>query len=163
MSEITIKEYADSRGKSVQSVYQQLKGKRTNSIISSHIKEKIVNNKKTKVLDDVAIKILDEASNTSVQILEENNKQKEYEEAIKQVNSLKEENDKLKNLLVSIQNKLIDTQTLLIEEPKKTQDLYIELNSVNKENQDLKDEIIKLKEELNNEKNKSFWSKLFNK
>ena len=44
MEEMTIKQYADSRGKSVQSVYQQMNRKRIKDPIKEHIKEVVINN-----------------------------------------------------------------------------------------------------------------------
>lgn len=62
---ISVKEYAKSRGKTVQAVYQQLKSKENADLITGHITSHRVGNKMVKFLDDVAVQILDKASSSA--------------------------------------------------------------------------------------------------
>lgn len=63
--EVSVKEYAEQRGKTVQAVYQQMKRKENAEALDGHILLRQVGNKKVKYLDDVAIGILDAASNSA--------------------------------------------------------------------------------------------------
>lgn len=148
MEEMTIKQYADSRGKSVQSVYQQMNRKRIKDTIKEHIKEVVINNKSTKILDSIAIELLDNASNTSVQIIEQGSKQKELEEALKQLEQLKSENEQLKNKLLDAQGMVIKMQETLLEAPKQQESMLIEWKDAIKENTELKEELSKYKKTL---------------
>lgn len=81
---ITIKQYAESRNKSVQAVYQQIKRKENSVRLDGHIHISRVGNKDTKFLDDVAVEILDESSQKSVQIIEQTNDKEKIEELEKE-------------------------------------------------------------------------------
>ena len=63
--EVSVKEYAVQRGKTVQAVYQQMKRKDNAAALEGHVILRQVGNKKVKYLDDVAIGILDAASNSA--------------------------------------------------------------------------------------------------
>lgn len=63
ISEISVKDYAQSRGKTVQAVYQQMKSKHNSVALSGHIISRLVGNKHVKFLDDVAVAVLDKATN----------------------------------------------------------------------------------------------------
>lgn len=145
---MTIKQYADSRGKSVQSVYQQMNRKRIKDTIKEHIKEVVINNKPTKILDSIAIELLDNASNTSVQILEQDSKQRELEEALRQIEQLKNENELLKNKLLDNQDMVIKMQNSLLEAPKQQETMLIEWKDALKENTELKEELSKYKKTI---------------
>lgn len=88
----TIKEYAEKNHKSVQAVYGQLKRKENAALLKKHIFIRKINNKNTKVLDEEAIKILDEASRQAPSIV----MQKDTSEELDQ---LKIEN---RNLLIKV-------------------------------------------------------------
>lgn len=148
LNEMTIKQYADSRGKSVQSVYQQMNRKRIKDTIKEHIKEVIINNKPTKILDSIAIEILDNSSNTSVQIIEQDSKQRELEDALKQIEQLKYENEQLKNKLLDNQEMVIKMQNSLLEAPKQKETMLIEWKDTLKENTELKEELSKYKKTI---------------
>lgn len=59
---ITVKEYADSRNKSVQAVYKQLHREKNRTRLEGHL---LKQNRMT-YLDEEAIKILDESQNVSI-------------------------------------------------------------------------------------------------
>lgn len=106
---ITIKEYADLHGKSVQSVYKQLKSKENAKLLDGHIFTEKINNKNVKMLDDIAVKILDNASKQSIQIVTQNEDKEKIER-------LEEENKNLLMQIASIQQELIKTQKELSKE-----------------------------------------------
>lgn len=106
---ITIKEYADLHGKSVQSVYKQLKSKENAKLLDGHIFIEKINNKNVKMLDDIAVKILDNASKQSIQIVTQNGDKEKIER-------LEEENKNLLMQIASIQQELIKTQKELSKE-----------------------------------------------
>lgn len=93
---ITIKEYAESHGKSVQAVYKQIKSKENSALLDGHIVVEKINNKNVKMLDDVAVQILDDASKQSIQVVLQN----EDKETIER---LEEENKKLLLKIASLQ------------------------------------------------------------
>lgn len=66
---ITVKEYADRRNKSVQAVYKQMRSTQNASALDGHIFTRRISNKNVKCLDAEAIRILDNASNHSVQVV----------------------------------------------------------------------------------------------
>jgi len=110
---MTIKEYADKHGKSVQSVYKQMKSKENAKRLEGHILLRRVGNKNIQVLDEVAIAILEEASTQAPQVIV----QMEDKE---QIASLQEENKKLLLKLTEVQEALLKAkdQTLLAEQQK---------------------------------------------
>lgn len=71
---MSIKEYAETRGKSVQAVHQQLKRKSNADALKGHIFIYKINNKDVKHLDEEAVEILDSSSRqTPSVIIQENN------------------------------------------------------------------------------------------
>ena len=106
---ITIKEYADLHGKSVQSVYKQLKSKENAKLLDGHIFSEKINNKNVKMLDDVAVEILENASKQSIQVVLQNDDKETIER-------LEEENKKLLLKIASLQEELINTQKELSQE-----------------------------------------------
>lgn len=74
--ELSIKDYALQRSKTVQAVYQQLKSKENLAALEGHVTVKRVGNKDVKFLDQKAIEILDKASTSApVVYLQEDLKQ----------------------------------------------------------------------------------------
>ena len=151
---ITIKEYAESRNKTVQAVYQQLQRDKNKSRLKGHTTKK----GRTTFIDEVAISILDESKNDSLFISDQKDRLL-AEQLKKQVEELKNENDQLKNKIILLQdNYTIKTEQLaeaLIENKEKTLLLEQQTN--------LKNELQKAQAELEEEKNKGFFSRLFRK
>lgn len=141
----TVKEYAESVGKSHQAVYKQLNSKKNQERLKNHVWKQ---NGST-YLDDIAVDILNE-SRQMVIVQKDVQIQKENEQ-------LKKEIDNLKNKIISLQDevkvKMEQMTSLLLENKEKT--LLLE----QKQNQT--EEIERLKEELEKEKNKGFFSRLF--
>lgn len=118
---MTIKEYADQHGKSVQSVYKQMKSKENAKRLEGHILLRKVGNKNIQVLDEVAITILEDASTQAPQVIV----QMEDKE---QITLLQKENKELLLKLTEVQealliakdkNLLAEQQKLLLEDKEK--------------------------------------------
>lgn len=63
--EISIKEYAAQRNKTVQAVYQQMKRPENAKALQGHVVLRWVGNKRVKFLDEKAVTFLDDASNSA--------------------------------------------------------------------------------------------------
>jgi hypothetical protein len=143
----TVKEYANSVGKSHQSVYKQLNSKKNKERLESHVWKQ----DGTTYLDDVAIDILNE----SRQMIQIQNDIQAHEDN----DNLRKEVDDLKNKIINLQDELkVKTEqmtSLLLENKEKTFLLEQKKDQLN--------EIEKLKNELEKEKNKGFFARLFGK
>lgn len=96
---MTIKEYAASRGKTVQAVYKQIHAKE-NAEAKDHIRKEKRGNKSVQILDDEAIRILDDASRQTPVIITQTVKDTELE-------NLRLENENFKIKIMELQEKLI--------------------------------------------------------
>lgn len=94
---ISIKQYAEERGKSIQAVHQQRKRKKYKARLEGHVIEK----DGVYYLDKEAVKILDSAHETTVQVVDTNSKRKIQELE----NQLQKEKNRTTNLLSEIKNK----------------------------------------------------------
>ena len=106
---ITIKEFAELQGKSVQAVYKQIKSKENATLLEGHIFSEKINNKSVKMLDDVAVQILNDASKQSIQVIMQNDDRERIEQ-------LETENKTLLIKIASLQEELITTQKELGKE-----------------------------------------------
>ena len=113
---ITVKEYAENRGKSVQAVYQQMKRKENSARLEGHIHVVRINNKDTKCRDDEGVEILDEASQKSIQVVLQTNDKERIEE-------LENENKLLLLELASVNKKLNEVRDTLDEERERIHQL----------------------------------------
>lgn len=104
---LTVKEYADSRGKAVQSVYRQMKAKTNKVLLDGHVSTAKIGNKQIKVLDDEAVKILDAASRQDPVIVERSSKTEE-------ISRLKNENESLRIQVMELQKQVIGLQDSLL-------------------------------------------------
>lgn len=120
--EMTIKEYAASRGKTVQAVYKQIRAKE-NAEVKSHIRKVKRGNKSIQTLDDEAIRILDDASRQTPVIITQTAKDIDLE-------NLRLENENFKIKIMELQEKLITAhekigylqeQLLLADQTKKSE------------------------------------------
>lgn len=132
----TVKEYANSVGKSHQSVYKQLNSKKNKERLESHVWKQ----DGTTYLDDVAIDILNE----SRQMIQIQNDIQAHEDN----DNLRKEVDDLKNKIINLQDELkVKTEqmtSLLLENKEKT--FLLE------QKKDQTEEINRLKEQLDREK-----------
>lgn len=174
---ITVKEYAESRNKSVQAVYKQLQRDKNKQRLEGHLFKQ----DRTTYLDEDAIKILDESQNVAVVLADQKQKNEisEYklkvEELAKINDKLRDEQDLLKNKIINLQDELkVKTEqmtTLLLENKEKTLLLEQKDEQIN-QIVELKGEIERLKQEndhlleketvqIKSEGQKGFFARLF--
>lgn len=158
---ITVKEYAKNVGKSQQAVYKQLNSKKNKIRLDGHI----IKQNGTSYLDDEAVEILNESRQATVVLMEQ--------EKDEEIERLKEEN---RNLLIKIAMQA-DKISELQEETKNNALLIAEANNnkllleektkqfdeLKADNRQLTDELAITKQELEQERNKGFFAKLFGK
>ena len=84
---ITVKEYADSRNKSVQAVYKQLHREKNRTRLEGHL---LKQNRMT-YLDEEAIKILDEGQNVSIILVDQETKNEEKDELSEYIGTSKKD------------------------------------------------------------------------
>lgn len=173
---ITVKEYADSRNKSVQAVYKQLHREKNRTRLEGHV---LKQNRMT-YLDEEAIKILDESQNVSIVLnvrdneINSRDELSEYknrvESLIESNNQLRDQQDFLKNKIINLQDELkVKTEqmtSLLLENNEKTfllEQKKDHAEQLDREKKEQLNEIEKLKNELEKEKNKGFFARLFGK
>lgn len=137
---ITIKEYAELHGKSVQAVYKQLKSKENATLLEGHIFTEKINNKNVKMLDDIAVQILNDASKQSIQVIMQNDDRERIEQ-------LETENKTLLIKIASLQEELITTQKELGKEKDNVKVLQSEK--------------IELLEQKNQQESKTKWWKFW--
>lgn len=138
---ITVKEYAERKGKSVQAVYKQMRAKENAALLENHIFLQKVGNKTAKVLDDEAVRILDEASRKIPTVIVQDGKDDIIE-------SLRMENKKL--LL-----KVADLQDQLLHEKDNVKLLQQEKIALLEEKQD--------NQAQQPEEKETFWSRLWHR
>lgn len=174
---ITVKEYAESRNKSVQAVYKQLQRDKNKQRLEGHLFKQ----DRTTYLDEDAIKILDESQNVAIVLADQKQKNEisEYklkvEELTKVNDKLRDEQDLLKNKIINLQDELkVKTEqmtTLLLENKEKTLLLEQKDEQIN-QIVELKSEIERLKKEndhlleketvqIKSEGQKGFFARLF--
>ena len=173
---ITVKEYADSRNKSVQAVYKQLHREKNRTRLEGHL---LKQNRMT-YLDEEAIKILDESQNVSIVLnvrdneINSRDELSEYknrvESLIESNNQLRDQQDFLKNKIINLQDELkVKTEqmtSLLLENNEKTillKQKKDHAEQLKREKKEQLNEIEMLKNELEKEKNKGFFARLFGK
>jgi len=147
----TVKEYANSVGKSHQSVYKQLNSKKNKERLENHVWKQ----DGTTYLDDVAIDILNE----SRQLIQIQNDIQAHEDN----DNLRKEVNDLKNKIINLQDEL-KVKTFLLEQKKdQAEQINILKEQLDREKKEQLNEIEKLKNELEKEKNKGFFARLFGK
>lgn len=150
---ITIREYARKNNVSYEAIRKQIKR------YENELKEHIIKQNRTQFLDEVAVEILDrhrgeshivivnQDTSSKLQLLEEENKNLLVKVAAQA--------DKISQLSEKLKNKTEEMTSLLLEDKEKT--LLLE----QKKNQE--EELERLKKELEAERNKGFFSRLFKK
>lgn len=147
---ITIKEYAEKSGKSVQAVYKQIKAKENAALLEEHILLQKIGNKNTKVLDDEAVRILDQASRQAPTVILQSGKDDIIEKLQAEKEQLANENKALLIKVAELQEQLLQEK----DNVKLLQQEKIELLEEKQEqNQQAEEE----------EKETSFWHRLWHK
>lgn len=180
---ITVKEYAESRSKSIQAVHQQRKRAKYKDQLSEHefVKDGVV------YLDEVAVKILDSAHDTTVAVVDTSTKERIQKlerklEATENreknlLNDLNKKNTDIINLQKRLQEQTEQMTALLLENQKQTllleqkDEQITQIEELKSENDRLKEENDHLlekvetqsKSEGQNEPKKGFFARLFGK
>lgn len=178
---ITVKEYAESRSKSIQAVHQQRKRAKYKDQLSEHefVKDGVV------YLDEVAVKILDSAHENTVAIVDTSTKERIQKlerklEATENreknlLNDLNKKNTDIINLQKRLQEQTEQMTALLLENQKQTllleqkDEQITQIEELKSENDRLKEENAHLlekvetqsKSEGQNEPKKGFFARLF--
>ncbi len=148
---ITVKEYAEQHGKSVQAVYKQMRAKENAALLENHIFLQKVGNKTAKVLDEEAVEILNNASKQAPTIVLQNGKDE-------QIEALKTENEQLVSENKTLLIKVAELQEQLIHEKDNVKQLQQEKITLLEAKQE---------EETQNqqpeERKETFWRRLWHK
>lgn len=145
---ITVKEYAEQQGKSVQAVYKQMRAKENAALLENHIFLQKVGNKTAKVLDDEAVEILNNASRQAPTVVLQNGKDE-------QIEALKLEKEQLANENKALLVKVADLQERLLQEKDNVKLLQQEKIALLEEKQDDQNQQPDEKE--------TFWSRLWHR
>lgn len=118
--EVSVKEYAEKRGKTVQAVYQQMKRKENAEALKGHVQLRWVGNKNVKYLDETAIAILDKSSSSAPTVVIQTKTEEELAEVNQKFEVLKLEYMKLQGRNELLQEQLAerDKKLLLLESEK---------------------------------------------
>jgi len=147
---ITVKEYAEQQGKSVQAVYKQMRAKENAALLENHIFFQKVGNKTAKVLDDEAVEILNNASKQAPTVVLLNDKDE-------QIETLKEENEQLAGENKALLIKVADLQDQLLHEKDNVKLLQQEKIALLEEKQDDQNQ------QPEEETKETFWSRLWHR
>lgn len=187
---ISIKQYAEERGKSIQAVHQQRKRKKYKARLEGHVIEK----DGVYYLDKEAVKILDSAHETTVQVVDTNSKrriqelenqlQKEKNRTTNLLSEIKNKSNKFEDLQVKLQAQTEQMAALVLDNKEKTllleqkEDQAAKVDKLITENAELKAKIELLEKsndqlsakvayqsvsESQNEPKKGFFARLFGK
>lgn len=145
---ITVKEYAEQQGKSVQAVYKQMRAKENAALLENHIFLQKVGNKTAKVLDDEAVEILNNASRQAPTVVLQNGKDE-------QIEALKAEKEQLASENKALLVKVADLQEQLLQEKDNVKLLQQEKIALLEEKQD--------DQTQQPEEKETFWSRLWHR
>lgn len=111
---LSVKDYAEQRGKTVQAVYQQMKRKENAVALAGHVTTHKIGNKHVKFLDEEAVAILDAGTNSTPSIIIQTETEEKLAEVSLQLELAKQEfkkmegqRDLLKQLLDEKDQKLL--------------------------------------------------------
>lgn len=185
--EVSVKDYAEQRGKTVQAVYQQMKRKENAVALTGHVTTHKIGNKHVKFLDEEAVAILDAGTNSTPSIIIQTETEEKLAEVTQKLEALKFEYGKLQGRNELLQEQLADkdAKLLLLEgsareieilegfirdakaeiEVQKAQnaDLSAERDKAIDEKLEAEKKAQEASEELEKLKNRSFWQRLRNK
>lgn len=144
---ITVKEYAEQQGKSVQAVYKQMRAKENAALLENHIFLQKVGNKTAKVLDDEAVEILNNASRQAPTVVLQNGKDERIE-------VLKAEKERLAGENKALLLKVAELQEQLLQEKDNVKLLQQEKIAFLEEKQD---------DQNQQPEKETFWNRLWHK
>lgn len=105
---LTIKEYAEQAGKTVQAVYKQLRSKDNAAALVGHITTVRSQGRPMQLLDDEAIRILDASSAQSPHVVI-------HQADTDKIEELERENKQLLAKIVELQDQIIESKDQLIQ------------------------------------------------
>lgn len=117
---VSIKDFAEQRGKTVQAVYQQMKRKENAAALEGHVFTQRVGNKDVKYLDEEAVSILDKSSSSAPLTILEDGLRADLEETKQQLD-MKEKQVLYQEGQISILKDLLaeaNQKLLLLAEPQ---------------------------------------------
>ena len=174
---ISIKDYAKQSGRTVQSVYQQMKREGNAVHLQGHIVEKTIGKRKIKYLDEYAVKLLEENRNANPAVVTRTEQDIKIEELLQTNHNQLIKITEQANRIAEQAEELLQTKALLLEssaqseeEKKKREEaeakekeLNIKLQENLKESEQLHMQLQDLQEQLKNEKERklSFSERLF--
>lgn len=147
---VTVKEYAEQQGKSVQAVYKQMRAKENAALLENHIFLQKIGNKTAKVLDDEAVEILNNASKQAPTVVLKNDKDE-------QIEALKAEKELLANENKVLLVKVAELQEQLLQEKDNIKLLQQEKIALLEEKQDNQNQ------QPEDEVKETFWSRLWHR
>lgn len=110
-SSLSIKEYAQLKGKTVQAVYQQMKRKENAAALEGHVFFRRIGNKDVKYLDEIAMEILDNSSYSTTTIIEK-------EDLKDELVAVTEDRDRLQKQLIFQEGRISALQDQLEEKER---------------------------------------------
>ena len=149
---LSVREYADKQGVTIQAIYQSLKSKENAERLKGHI---FMENGR-KMLDETAVNILDESRNQNPVVIMQANESE-------RIADLERENEKLTAAYMELQDQLIKKQDAILRvQNKLIQAKENESLLIQKENDIslLNKQIDELLDKLETEKQKTWWDKL---
>ena len=150
---LSIKEYADRQGVSIQAIYQSLKSQENLERLKDHI---FMENGR-KMLDDYAVKVLDESRKQNPVVIMQISESE-------RIADLERENERLTQAFIELQDKLIKKQEHIQEMQEQllqTKEHEMQLITSKSEIKSLNEKIGTLQESLEKERAKTWLDKLF--
>jgi hypothetical protein len=174
---ISIKDYAKQSGRTVQSVYQQMKREGNAVLLQGHIVEKSIGKRKIKYLDNYAVQVLEESRNNNPAVVTRTDQDIKIEELLQTNHNQLVKITEQANKIAEQAEELLNTKALLLESTSqseeekkkreeaesKQQELSKELEKQNIEAEKLHNEMQRLQELLTSEQTRklSFKERLF--
>ena len=150
--ELSIKDYAARRNKTVQAVYQQMKTKENSLALDGHIIIRRVGNKDVKFLDETAVAILDKSSTAAPVVYMKNDLEAELEAATNRLQIAEKQTIFLEGKLQTLKDLLEekDAALKLLGDTKAREISSLEAQNafLSSQNVDLSDVNMKLEETL---------------
>lgn len=141
---ISIKDYAAQRNKTIQAVYQQMKRKENAAALEGHVLTHRVGNKDVKFLDDEAVRILDDASSSTKNIIVQNDREEELAAVTEDLERLKQSVVYQEGKIDALKDQLAEKekQLMALAEPAAQIDmLKAQIGDLKTEKDELKDKV----------------------
>lgn len=171
--EMSVKDYAAQRGKTVQAVYQQMKRQENAAALEGHVVLRRIGNKNVKFLDEAAIHILDTASSATPTVIIQDDLRNELTTAQQQMDALRIEAAKREGQIELLLRQLADKDRELrqLAEPQskidaleaQNADLSAELDSARQTAQAASDELTEAQQRIRELEGRTWWQLLFKK